>query len=129
MSILAFQNPVFQPSMRIIIAITQATACLVTTSFNHNYAIGLIVRLDIPYGFGMQQANQQFGTILTVPTPTTFTLSVDTTSYDTFQLPAGWFASSASVSGFPTNAQAAMSVPIGEDNSILTQAVQNVLPY
>jgi len=119
MSILAFQNPVFKPAMRIITAITQATTCQVTTSFNHNYAIGLIVRLDIPPAFGMQQANQRFGTILTVPTSTTFTLSLDTTQYDAFSAPVT----------YPADAQYAQAVPFAEDNGILTQAVQNVLPY
>lgn len=129
MAILAFQDPVFKPAMRIVTAITQATTCLVTTSFDHNYAIGLIVRLDIPLGFGMQQANQKFGEILTVPGPTTFTMSLDTTQFDAFVLPLGWPATSATVAGFPINAQAAECVPIGEINELLTQAVQNVLPY
>jgi hypothetical protein len=119
MSILAFQKPVFKPAMRIVTAITQASSCLVTTSFDHNYAIGLIVRLDIPPAFGMQQVNQQVGTILTLPTTTTFTLNIDTTQYDSFTTPGT----------YPADAQSAQVVPVGEVNELLTLAVQNVLPY
>jgi hypothetical protein len=119
MAILAFQMPVFKPAMRIVTAITQASNALVTTSFDHNYAIGLTVRLDIPPAFGMQQANQQFAQIVTVPTTTTFTMALDTTHYDAFSTP----------SSYPANAQYTQVVPIAEDNLLLTQAVQNVLPY
>jgi hypothetical protein len=119
MAILAFQKPVFKPAMRIVTDITQASPCLVTTSFAHNYAIGLTVRLDIPPAFGMQQVNQQFAQILSVPTTTTFTMALDTTLYDAFSAP----------STYPANAQYAQVVPIAEDNLLLTQAVQNVLPY
>ena len=119
MSILAFPNPIYQPAMRIITAITNAPMAQVTTSFDHLYLTGSIVRLDIPLGFGMQQANQQFGEILTIPTPTTFTMSLDTTKFDAFFTP----------SGFPESAQYAQVVPFAEDNSVLTSAVQNTLPH
>lgn len=128
MSILAFPNPIFQPAMRIITAITNAEQASVTTSFDHLYLTGAIVRLDIPLGFGMQQANQKFGPI-TVTSPTTFTIAVDTRQFDAFALPLNWPATSASVLGWPINAQAAMSVNVGEINSLLTSAVQNTLPH
>lgn len=115
MSIQAFQFPVFQPAMRIITAVTNARSALVTTSFNNSYITGTIVRFDIPLGFGMQQLNQQTATI-TVINSTQFTVPIDTTNYDTFVVPAA-------------NEQYAQVVPIGEDDSILTAAVQNVLPY
>lgn len=115
MSIQAFQFPVFQPAMRIITAITNANPAVITTSFDNSYITGTIVRFDIPPGFGMGQLNQQTATI-TVLTPTTFSVPIDTTNYDTFAVPA-------------SNEQYAQAVPIGEDNNILTAAVQNVLPY
>jgi hypothetical protein len=129
MSILAFPNPIYQPAMRIITAITNAPMAQVTTSFDHLYLTGSIVRLDIPLGFGMQLANQQFGEILSIPTPTTFTMSLDTTLFDAFVLPVGWPATSASAVGFPVSAQAAMVVPFAEDNKTLKSAVQNTLPH
>jgi len=115
MSIQAFQFPVFQPAMRIITAITNANPALVTTSFANSYVTGTIVRFDIPVGFGMQQLNQQFGPITVVNT-TQFTVPIDTTQYDVFVVPGG-------------NEQYAQAVPMAEQASILTAAVQNVLPY
>lgn len=129
MSILAFPNPIYQPAMRIITAITNASPALVTTSFDHLYLTGSIVRLDIPFGFGMQQANQKFGEILSIPSPTTFTISLDTTLFDPFVLPLNWPATSSFVAGYPVNAQNAEVVPFAENNNTLLSAVQNTLPH
>jgi hypothetical protein len=112
-------NPVFQPSMRIITAITNSNPAVVTTSFAHQYITGTIVRLDIPPADGMQQANQFFGPIL-VLSPTTFSVPLDATSFTPFAIPI------SPPSYVNTCAQA---VPIGEVSAILTAAVQNVLPY
>lgn len=113
MTILANPNPIFQPAMRIIAAITNAFPASVTTTFAHQYYTLTIVRLDIPVGFGMHQANQLFGTII-VTSPTTFTIDIDTTFFDTFFIPAG-------------AEQAAQVVPFAEDNSTLKAATLNVL--
>ena len=118
MPILAFPNPIYKPAMRIIDNITNQNPAIVTTSFAHNYISGLIVRLIIPPGFGMLQANQLQGEIL-VLTPTTFAIDIDTTFFDDFDIPLT----------FPLSYQEAQVVPIGEINSILTGATQNVLPY
>lgn len=116
---IAVQKPIFQPSMRIITAITNANPAIVTTSFAHNYITGTIVRLDIPPADGMQQANQFAGAIV-VTSPTTFAIGLDTTEFDPFVIPG---------SPPPFVNTCAQAVPIGEVNSILTAAVQNVLPY
>jgi len=118
MAILAYQYPIFQPSMRIISAITNGFPAQVTTTFAHQYITGTTVRLDIPLGYGMQEVNQQFGSIV-VTSSTTFDISIDTTLYSAFAAP----------SAFPQNQQYAQAVPFAEINSILTAAVQNVLPY
>lgn len=118
MAIPAQPFPIYQPSMRIISAITNADPALVTTTFNHQYLTGTIVRLVIPPGFGMTQANQLYAPI-TVTGDTTFTIAIDTTYFDVFVTPAS----------FPLSYQSAQAVPIGEDNDMLTAAVQNVLPY
>lgn len=118
MAILAQQNPVFQPAMRIIASITKASPALVTTTFAHNYETGEILRINIPPGFGMQQANQLYAPII-VTGSTTFTIAIDTTKFDTF----------SAASTFPDNQQYAQVTPIGESNNQLTAAVQNVLPY
>lgn len=116
MTISAIANPTYQPAMRIITAITNANPAVVTTSFAHNYNSNLIVRIDIPLGFGMQQINQQVGTI-TVTGTTTFTINIDTTKYDAFSTP----------SVFPYNDQLAQVVPIGETSDTLINATVNVL--
>ena len=118
MAILAIANPTYKPSMRIISAITNAYPAEITTTFNNNYVTGTVVRVFIPAGYGMIEANELFGPI-TVTGPTTFIMKIDTSSFGVFAAPAG----------FPNNAQYAQVVPIGEINSILTAAVVNALPY
>lgn len=115
MVIFPFEKPVFQPAMRAIAAITNSNPAIVTTTINHLYITGTIVRLDIPPLAGMQQANQQFGPIV-VTGPTTFTIGIDTTYYDVF-------------TPLLSPLQQAQAVPIAENSDILTAAVQNVLPY
>ena len=110
--------PTYQPSMRVIAAITKSFPATVTTTFAHQYLSGTIIRLDIPLSGGMTQANQMFGPI-TVTGSTTFTIPIDTTYFDTFTVPTA----------FPPAYQDSQAVPIGEDNDMLTAAVQNVLPY
>ncbi len=121
-------SPVFQRAMRNILSITQDENALVTTTFdgvnpgNHNYSTGLIARLYVPDGFGMVQANELQG-IVTKINDTQFTIAIDTTNFDAFVVPA------YQPGGFGTPAHV---VPVGEVNSILTQATQNVLngiPY
>src|SRR5208282_3849876 len=119
----AVQNPVFQRAMRNILSITQDINALVTTTFdgvnpgNHQYSTGLIARLYVPNGFGMVQANALEGTI-SVVNDTQFTITIDTTTFDAFVIPTytpGKFGTPAQV------------VPVGEENSILTEATQNIL--
>lgn len=124
MAIYANPFPTYQPSMRILSAITNGFPASFTTTFNHQYITNTIVRIDIPPGFGMQQLNQQIGPI-TVTGPTTFTMPIDTTNYDTFSIPMYTLLPS----GITVSLQQAQVVPMAEDNSILTAAVQNVLPY
>lgn len=112
-------KPVFQNAMRVIASITNANPVLVTTYTPHQYKNGLIVRLDIPLGLGMQQANQLLGTV-TVVSPTTFNLNIDTTYFDPYTSPS---------SPPPPAFQNAMVVPVGEVTTNLNQPTQNVLPY
>ena len=118
MAILAFKYPVFQPSMRIISAITNSNPAQVTTTFPHQYLTGTIVRLDIPPLFGMPQANQAFGNIFVTST-TTFDVDIDTTLMDPY----------TPSTKFPFSQQYGQVVPFAEENHTLRAAVQNVLPY
>lgn len=117
--------PMFQRAMRNILSITQDLNALVTTTLdginpgNHQYSTGLIARIYVPNGFGMVQANQLEG-VITVVNDTQFTITIDTTTFDAFVVPA------YQPGAFGTPAQV---VPVGEVNDLLTQATQNVLPY
>lgn len=123
MTIVAQARPVFRPVMRAVISITNAFPCVITTSIDgttpgaHGYINGIIIRIDIPPKFGMFQIDKKFAS-LTVLSPTTFSLPIDTTNFDVFVIPMD----------YPYDRQYAQCVPIGEDNDILTAAVQNVLP-
>jgi len=118
MSIQAQQFPVFKPAMRIVTAVTNGLPASVTTSFAHGYASGLIVRLIVPLGFGMEEANDLFGQIFVTGT-TTFDIDVDTTYFNAFVVPVTP----------PASLQYAQAVPFGEINSSVYQAYKNVLPY
>ncbi len=112
-------DPIFQPAMRLIEAITNADPASVTTTFAHQYSTGIIVRLDIPVACGMQQANGLSGTI-TVTSDTTFLIDINTTKFDPFAIPED----------APANVNiCAQVVPIGEVNETLKYAVRNVLPF
>lgn len=112
-------DPVFQPSMRIVQAITTANPASVTTTFDHDYITGTVVRLDIPAGFGMKQMNQKTGAI-TVTGLTTFNIDIDSTLFEALLVFASWPSRAAS---FPH------VVAIGSENDTLKPAVVNSLPY
>ncbi len=115
MSIQAQTFPVFQPALRIIINITNGFPAIVTTSFAHQYTTGLIVRLILPPGYGMSQANQQFSDIIVIDS-LNFSINIDTTHYQLFTVPSS-----------PT--QYAQAIPTGEVNSTVYLATKNILPY
>lgn len=117
MAIVATARPTFQPAMRIIASITRAYPAGITTTFAHQYVTGMIVRLNIPPRFGMQQANQLYSPIVVTST-TTFTMDIDTTLFDPYVISAT----------FPFSYQSGQVTPIGEVNSILKAATRNVLP-
>jgi hypothetical protein len=82
-------NPNFpwRPDIAIITAITNAFPAIITTAQPHGYSSGFNVRVVFPFPyalyFGMDQINEQIGTIQ-VLSPTTFSISIDTTNYDPF---------------------------------------------
>ena len=112
-------DPIFQPAMRLISAITNSNPAQVTTTFAHQYRSGLIVRLDIPVPDGMQEANGLTGAIV-VDSTTTFLINIDTTTFSPFSIPP---------SPGPFDDTCAQVVPIGEINEQLDQATRNVLPF
>ncbi len=110
-------NPLFQPAMRLIAAITNSNPAIVTTTFAHQYLDGLSVRLDLPPAVGMQQANGLIG-IVTVLTDTTFSVTIDTTTFEPFAIP---------MSLPPFIDTCAQVVPVGEVAETLRNATRNRL--
>lgn len=110
-------SPIFQPAMRLVTAITNANPAAVTTSFDHDYRTGDIVRLYVPIWYGMRRADKLKGEI-TVTSATEFAIDIDTTGFNAFSIPAPvpWYVDST-----------AQVVPVGEISSNLGAAVQNVL--
>ena len=114
-------TPTFKPAMRLISSITQTNPVVITTSFDHDYLSGTILRIVIPmhYVYGMQQIDKLFGPI-TVTGTDTFTMPIDGTRFDALVIPG--------VDAAHTYSYPYISV-VGEVSSMLTAAVQNVLPY
>lgn len=110
-------DPSFERAAKHISAVTKANPAAVTTTTNHNYEDGDIVRLLIPNGFGMQQANKLKGKITSTGAKT-FTIDLDTTLFDTFAVPSPvpWYINAT-----------AQAIPVGEISANLGGATQNVL--
>lgn len=112
-------NPIFQPAIREIAALSAAYSqnvllLQVTTTQDHLYNDGLVVRLSIPLEYGAQQFNQSKGDIA-VDSPTTFIMAFNEIQFDPFVIP------------FDPK-QVPLVIPIAEDVQFLNSAVQNVLP-
>ena len=114
-------SPAFQPALRLISSITQTNPVGISTTFDHNFVSGTIVRIYVPLSlvYGMPQIDKLFGPI-TVTGADTFTMPIDGTLFDALVIPG---VDAAHTYAYPS------VVPIGELTSILTAAVQNVLPY
>lgn len=120
MPTLNLTKPVFQPARRTIASITQSFPAVVTTDIDNSYLSGLIVQIVIPVGHGMPQLNGAVVPI-TVTATNTFTIPVDTSSFDPFIAQTDLL--------FPYSYQYAQAIPTGELTTQLTQSVRNVLPY
>jgi hypothetical protein len=80
-------DPLYYPTKRYIVNITQAQFGIVTTSVNHGYIAGQSVRLSIPSQFGMTQANGMLVDIIAT-TASTFTINISTLGFSAFVYPA-----------------------------------------
>ena len=112
----ANEDPQFRPAMRIISAVTKTNPASVTTTFDHDYISGTIVRFYIPLAVGMMQLHEKKG-VITVTGTDTFTVDIDTTNFDTFAIPGA--------PGAHDNT-CALVIPIGEESDQITAAVRDV---
>ena len=67
----------YQPSQFFISNITLGLTTIVTTTVNHNYVIGQLVRLIIPPQFGCRQLNEQQGLVLSIPASNQVELNIN----------------------------------------------------
>ena len=107
------QDPVFWPIRRLITDITNATQAVVTTASNHEYVDGMYIRLYVPSYYGMEWADGLAGYI-TVLTPTTFSIDIDTTNFAAYAIPAG---------GADPYARTTEAIPVGGQS----KAIRNIL--
>jgi len=127
MSIQVISKPIFQRSMCVISSITNSNPAVVTTTTNHQYITGMIMRLNVPKGFGMQQVNQM-QSVIDVTSATQFQIALDTTFMDKFLalLNIGTTDSSGNISGTISTNQVPFAIgqsfSIGTDICIITQA-------
>lgn len=94
----------FYPRSRFICAISLAANAVVTTTVNHGYLPGETFRMNVPAAYGMPEINGLLATVITAPTPSTFTINIDTTGFTAFAFPL--------TAAAPFNP--AMTVPVGD---------------
>lgn len=114
-------DPIFYPTHRFIVNISQAAQAVVTTSVNHGYTVGQELRMQVPAAFGMIEMDGLLVNVVAV-TNSTFTIGVDSTGFTAFRFPLP-----AAVPFTP-----ALVVPVGEeanalnsDPNLLTDATVN----
>jgi hypothetical protein len=84
-------NPNFPwtPDISFVSSISQARSAVITTTAPHGYSTGYTVRIFFPFpyalDFGMYQINGQTG-VINVLTPTSFSIDINTISYDAFSV-------------------------------------------
>jgi|ERR1700759_104708 len=84
-----FRNPpihpeYYEPSRFFISAITLGLVTTITTSVNHNYVIGQLVRTWIPSFYGTIQLNGQENLVSEIPNPNQIIIYLDSRAYDAF---------------------------------------------
>lgn len=66
----------YRPSLFYISAISTGPTTTITTSVNHNYVIGQLVRLLIPERYGSRQLNEQQAYVISIPSANQVTLDL-----------------------------------------------------
>lgn len=67
----------YQPRSFDISNIALGVSTTVTTSVNHDYVIGQLIRLLIPSTYGSFQLNQQQGYVISIPAPNQVVVNID----------------------------------------------------
>jgi hypothetical protein len=93
----------YLPSVFFISAVALGQVTTITTSVEHNYVIGQLVRLIIPFSYGCRQLNERQGYVVAVPSANQVLLDINSIGSDPF------------VSGFGTTM--AQILAIGDVNT------------
>lgn len=80
-------DPDFIPKRRLLQAVTNAEQPTFTTTEDHEYNVGDLVRIIVPSEYGMN-IDYKNVTILSVPTSATFTADLDTSALFAFTVPS-----------------------------------------
>jgi hypothetical protein len=102
----------FKPSQFFISGITNGQTTTVTTTVDHNYVVGQLVRLIVPRFNAERELNEQSAYVISIPNPNQVELNIDSNSYNIFQ-----------TSTYPTQPQI---LAIGDVNSGLISNSGNV---
>jgi hypothetical protein len=80
-------NPQYYlPSVFDISALALGSSTMVTTSVNHNYVVGQLVRLLIPQSFGSFQLNEQTGYVTSIPAANQIVVNINSTQANAFKI-------------------------------------------
>lgn len=74
----------FNPSQFFISNISLGIQTTVTTTVNHNYVIGQLIRIIIPLFSGCREINEQTGYVLSIPSPNQVVLDIDSSNATPF---------------------------------------------
>ena len=78
---LPIESDFYSPRRFNISAISTGQTTTVTTTIDHDYVVGQLVRLIIPLGYGSRELNEKQGYIISLPAADQFTLDLE--SYNT----------------------------------------------
>ncbi len=121
-------NPLFYPPERTISKITQAAQAVVTTTVDHQYVVGQLVRFLVPAEFGMTEISGLTGSVVAV-TQATFTVNIDTTGFTAFAFPLSAVSpfTPAQVIPFAETTNAAISNPNLLDDAVFNTGIIGML--
>ena len=89
MSVAPERNPAIQPqnflpSRFTISTLTLGVQTSVTTDVDHNYCIGQLTRILIPWPFGCRQADEALGYVTSIPASNQVVIDIDSSQWDLF---------------------------------------------
>jgi hypothetical protein len=116
------------PSSLLITNITQSGPMVVSVAIGNSsteantYIVGMSVRLFVPRTYGMYQANNLVGTILSI-SGLNWTLNLDSSLFDPFVIPSGNVETPASIAPFGSRN---LQYTNGTSESVPFQSLNNI---